>query len=390
MKRFSSLILLVLYLFIGIYVLASSAYKPHHNWDMIMYIAAAKYYENQEISSLHAFTYNALQRSVPEPRYRVMIAGRYRHTVYTDPFSFNEQLPFYQIRPLYTGFIFLLYKMGVDIVFATHMVSGISVGIALVILYFMSLSILRHPFSYAVPFFALIFGIENLARFSTPDGMAFMAIVLSAYLYLKNRIKLLSIFLPMVICIRTDLILYVIPLLLIVALYKSESRKIATISAVVSILFYFAVNTYSNNPGWPTIFYFTLVQNLTHPLTMLPTLTVDHYLYALFKGLKGIPGKSNFILYCLISLYYLGVLVNRAKTTSLFYVLRSPAASLSIVCLFYVFSHFVLFPVALNRFFVGPYLMGAFSLLMMMTEYLKMGDTFQKNDARGGNSATLH
>jgi hypothetical protein len=71
-------------------------------------------------------------------------------------------MPFYQIRPLYTGSIYLLYKLGIDIGFATHIVSGIAVAMALVLLYIMSFSILGHPFSYAVPFFTLIFGVPDL------------------------------------------------------------------------------------------------------------------------------------------------------------------------------------------------------------------------------------
>jgi hypothetical protein len=306
-----------------------------------------------------------------------MVEGQFRQAIHLDQSAFKEHLPFFQIRPLYTGSIYLLYKAGIDIGFATHIVSGLAVFVGLILLYRMSASILGHPFAYAVPFFTLIFGAAHIARSSSPDGMAFLAVMLSAYLFVKDRIVLLLVSLPIMIGIRTDLILYVMPLLLVVALSKTESRKIAALTAFVSVLLYFAIGVFSNNPGWSTIFYSTLVQTLTHPLSEHPVLSVNHYLYAIFRGLIDIPENSTFVLYCLISLYYLGALASRVKTTSFFHVLRSPAASLSIVSLFFVFSHFVLFPVTWVRFFVGPYLIGAFSLLVMMTDYLKMGNTAQ-------------
>ncbi|MCP5451667.1 MAG: hypothetical protein H6972_14200 [Gammaproteobacteria bacterium] len=369
MNLISRLVLLALFLIVGIYALAASAWRPLHNWDMIMYIAAAKSYEESDIKSLHGFTYNALQNSVSDAEYKGMVSGKYRQAIHLKQSAFEEQLPFYQIRPLYTGSIYLLYKAGIDIGFATHIVSGVAVFVALILLYLLSASILGHPFAYAVPFFTLIFGVVDIARYSTPDGMAFLALILSAYFLFKDRVVLLLVFLPIMIGIRTDLILYVIPLLLVVALSKSGSRKMAAISVFVSVLIYFAIGTFSNNPGWSTIFYFTLVQILSHPLSTPPTLTIHQYLHALLNGLSDIPGNSNFVLYCLISFLYLGELFSRAKTTSLFQVLKSPAASLYIVSLFFVFSHFILFPVVWNRFFIGPYLIGVFSILVMMTDY---------------------
>jgi len=352
-----------------------------------MYIAVAKSYEEPDIKSLHTFTYKALQHSVSDEEYKWLVHGRYRQTIFTDPTAFKEQIPFYKIRPLYTGFIYLLYKAGIDIGFATHMVSGIAIAIALVLLYLMSSSILGSPFSYTVPFFALIFGLTDLARLSTPDAMAFLAIILSAYLYLKDRLLLLIVFLPLMLCIRTDLILYTLPLLFIIFVSKRKYRAGVAISTLLSIFLYSIIGVLSKNPGWSTIFYFTLVKPLTHPLSNHPTLTAQNYIYALYSGIKDIPHNSNLLLYGLISSYYFRTIYKLSKRTFFLYVLKSPEASLSIVCVIFVFSHFILFPVAWNRYFVGPYVVGTFSLLVMMTDYLKMVNFPQLDAAPDGNSA---
>lgn len=388
MKPVSRLILFASFLFIGIYVLVVSAYTPHLNWDMIMYIAVAKSYEESDIKSLHTFTYSALQHSVSEQKYASMVRGEYRHVVHTDISAFEEQLPFYKIRPLYTGTIYLLHKAGLDIGFATHIASGIAVATALLLLYLLSSSVLGHPFSYAVPFLALAYGVDDLARYSTPDGMAFLAIILSAYLYFKDKIVSLLIFLPVALCIRTDLVLYTVPLLLVVFASKRDFRARVIVSLFLSFLLYFTIAALANNPGWSTIFYFTLLQHSTHPLSSPPALTVVDYLRALCRGLKSVPANNILVLHMIASAYCLGVIATRcSNVTSLLCVLRTPAASLSVICAIFLFSHFVLFPVAWNRFFVGPYLVTAFSLLIMMSEYWKMENAAQEGATPGGNSA---
>lgn len=371
MKHIHSLMLFVCFSVVAAYVLAASIYFPYHNWDMIMYIAAAKSYEEKNIKSLHNFTYTALRQSVSESRYVNMVQHGYRKAVHEDSSIFKEQLPFYQIRPIYTGTIYLLYKLGMNIGFATYVISGVTVVIALLLLFFMSITFLKNSLAYSIPFFVLIFGATDLAMCSTPDGMAFLAVVLSAYLYLKQRIELLLLLLPIILGIRTDLVLFTLPLLFFIFATNKLFRKQAAISVIISVILYLFINTYWSYPGWATIFYFTLIQNLTHPLSMPPTLTISHYFFALLNGMKGLPINSVFMLYVLISISSFYIMVNYIKIKSLSNMFNSPAIVLSVVCIIFVCSHFLLFPVAWTRFFSGAYLIGTFSLLVMIIDYVK-------------------
>ena len=72
------------------------------------------------------------------------------------------------------------------------------------------------------------------------------------------------------------------------------------------------------------------------------------------------------------------VIKNHAKTTSVVIAFKSSSAVLAVVCLVFVVSHFLAFPVAWDRFFSAPYLLGAFSLLVMMTDYLKASNSTQQ------------
>jgi hypothetical protein len=386
-ERFSAPLLFFL---LATFALTLSVYKPYHNGDMIHYIAAAKSFEERDAKSLHSFTYEQLRNSVSDAEYEALLeaeAKGYWYVMSTDSSAFKEQLPFYQIRPVYTGIIYLFYKAGVNIVFATHIISGLAVVVAMVFLYLMSVSFLAKPLIYALPPLAIHFGLLDLARHSTPDGLAFLAVMVSAYLYLKKRIALLLILLPIVLGIRNDLILFTIPLLFFIFLFEKNKRWKAALSMLISIAIYTGIGAYWENSGWSTIFYFTLVQLLTHPISMPPTLTAQHYLHALFKGTKSLIVDKSFSLYVLVAAYCLYLIKIHARPTSFIIAAKSSSAVLAVVCLIFVVSHFVAFPVAWERFFCAPYLIGAFSLLVMMTDYWKASKSAQPGAAPYDNAA---
>jgi hypothetical protein len=371
----------LMFFLLAVCALTKSVYEPLNNWDMIGYIAASKSFEETDINSLHSFTYDQIRHSVSEDTYNKLVQGYFRHEISVDPSALKELLPFYQIRPVYTGLIYLCYRTGIGIGFATHIISGIAVAVAVAYLYLISTSFLTKPLVYAVPPLALIFNVLELAKFSTPDGLAFLAFIFSVYLYLNRRIALLLIFLPIMLGIRTDLILFTIPLLFFIFAIERSSRGMAALSIFISIAVYIGIGIYWENPGWSTIFYFTLVQTLTHPISMPPTLTMQHYLTALFKGTRILEDNKIFILYVLVTAYSLYLIRSHAKITSPSIAFKSPSSVLMVVCLVFVVSHFLFFPLALDRFFSAPYLIGAFSLLAMMANYLKASNLGQQGAA---------
>ena len=389
MKPIEHFAVLILFFFVAVYALAASLFRPYHNWDMIMYIAAAKSFEEQDVKSLHTFTYEQLRCSVSNSEYKLLVQDSYRKTISQNPSAFGEQLPFYQIRPLYTGSIYLLYKAGIDISFATHIISGVAVVVALFFLYLMSVSILNKSLIYVIPFLMLLFNVPDLARYSTPDGMAFLAIILAAYLYLKNRFQLLLIFLPIILCIRTDLILFTIPLLFLIVVGEKSIRWQSILSIVISIIILISVGAYWGNTGWSTIFYFALVQKLTHPISQPPTLTAQNYFYVLFTGVRGLPFNQSFILYLLVTVYSLYLVKLDTKIASFVIALKSSSLALLVVCFFFISSHFIAFPIASDRFFSAPYVVASFIFLVLLGDRLKESNSAQIGVSLDGDSKKL-
>jgi hypothetical protein len=361
----------LLFSFLAVLTLTVSIYMPAYNWDMVAYIAAAKSFEETDVASLHSFTYSQLPGSVPEAQYASLVRGPFKRTMSKDASAFKEQLTSYQIRPIYTGLIYFLYKMGMHIVFATHVISGIAAALTVALLYRLSVLCLNRPLIYAVPLLATIFGILQLARLSTPDALASLAVILSGYLYLSKRIGLLLTLLPLIVGIRGDFILFTVPFLCLIAVLDCQTRLKAAVSILVSLVMYIAIQSYWPNSAWSRgILYFASDSSSPHPLSSASTASVQHYWKALAGGVLRLVSDKAFMFYVLIAAYSGFLITIQARKTSLLIALKDSTSVLAIVCCVFVVFHFLAFPVAYERFFCGSYLLGTFSFLAMVRQRL--------------------
>ena len=117
--------------------------------------------------------------------------------------------------------------------------------------------------------------------------------------------------------------------------------------------------------GWSTIFYFTFVQKLTHPITAEPQLTVAQYQAVFSRGLMGLLNDGFFWLFMVLSYLSACYYWKKDWLASFRSWQQSQAAQLSLICLVFAGAHFVLFPAMWLRFFVATYLMAAISLLLL-------------------------
>ena len=351
-----------------------TVYRPFHNWDVVGYVASAKSFDSSDAAALQAFTYAELRGVLPPDLYddiareKNIGTGRgatYRHAVSTDETAFAEQLPYYRIRPLYTGLSYLFYKTGVDIEFATLAVSGIGVAVGLLVLYLFARARLTPAFASLLPPLAMVVGLFDLARFSTPDGLAFAAVMLLARWLVLARTDTLLLAIPCVLGIRTDLILFTAPLLLALFTCQPENRRKIALSAAASVAIYFAILRYYGNPGWATFFYCTMVQRCTHPLSNPPTLTLHDYLDALGNGLPTIAVDPDFAVYaCIVvaSLYLVRQRssADRRRLATPLMLLATSAA--------YIACRFFALPAEWSRAFPCAYLLSAFALLWLLSD----------------------
>lgn len=364
---------LSLHLVLASCAIVVSVLLPSHNWDVIGYIASAKAFEETSSDSLQAFTYSQLRNSLTEEKFEQLSNGNvYRYNVYTDATAFAEQLAFYQVRPVYVLLVYVMYKIGINIVFSTHLISGLSVATAILLMYFMLREYISNVLLYSLPVLATVFGVISLARLSTPDGLAFLATMVCAYLYVKAKYSILLPICTLVVAIRSDLILFIIPLLFFVLVLKKVTPLATVISAGISIGVVVAIEVLFSYPGWATVMYHTHVMLLSHPISSVPTLTVQQYLAVLQMGVLDLLNDRTLLLFLAIEIYAIYLIVLCKSPHTILTKLRSsPFAVLALVSLFFVASHFLAFPSVWERFFTGPCLIGSCSLLSLITDYIR-------------------
>jgi hypothetical protein len=239
----------------------------------------------------------------------------------------------------------------------------------MVFLYLICRSLLPQSFLFALPPLTIVFGVPELARLSTPDGLAFCAVIVYAYLFLKGRRALFMLFSPVMVGIRTDLILFILPFLALLFFFADRSRKWPiAISALVSVAIYFSILSYWSNPGWATTFYHTFVRILTHPVSIPPALTTRDYFNVIVRHTITLLTNKAFALYCGVVACSFYLSWKKAGTLSIVSVITYPSQLLGLVSFIYIVSHFLLFPNAWDRFFAAQYLLGTLALLSMITE----------------------
>lgn len=144
--------------------------KPEYNWDMIAYVAAAYYKDDYRGVDLTRETYGDIKKEVNAKRFSKLIIGEYRETVFRDPASLEQQLPFYSLRVAYIELIRLFKRFGLSYTKATYVISAIFASLSVLVL---GLIILEAAVSIAIlPFIVALTGYFEIARLSTPDAMA--------------------------------------------------------------------------------------------------------------------------------------------------------------------------------------------------------------------------
>ena len=378
---------LLLFLILGILALALSVTRPMHNWDMVIYAAAAKSFDEKDITRIHSFVYSRLHRSVPEDEFKELAAPQgndpdsvYRNIISSNPKAMSEQLPLFQIRPAYTGLIYIMYKLGINIYFATHLVSGLAVFAGIILLYFISKSALPGYMTYLVPFGSAAAGVLSLAKYSTPDGLAFCAVIITVYLLIKSKMRAVLVFLPLITAVRTDLIMYILPFCMILLAGGWGKKRGICASALVSIAIYILINTWYSNPGWSTTFHSEFMEVSAYPLSSVTEVSSSDYLRVLLREAGNLFLHKKFLVYLPASAASLIFILSRTGRKAL----AGPITAAATASILYVIIHFLIFPDAHERFFSAQYITGGIAFLYVTDNFFLSGRINRKGRKRDG------
>lgn len=361
--KFLYLLIYLLYLFI---VSWSAVSNPFYSWDMIPYTAIVLSLEQpSDKQTLHSKTYQTIKQLVPPQVYAELTKPGYRQEMAQNPDYFHQQLPFYQIRPLYTGLSNLLYKTtGMNVVTAIVMISVLSSLFMSIIILRWLLNELDNGYAYLFAFLIIhISGIIQIASALTPDALSAALLILSMYLLIQRHLYVASSLLVLALFARTDnIILVILTFSYLTVLAPNEYRLNRTAGGVfllLSIVSYLAINHLANNYGWATVFHHTFIGSIPNPADFHPNVTWTDYLSVLAPNSMNAFYWSHSLLFML----FLGLMTIFLASVHKTNHLRSPThqiySHLTVLLILSVLIHCLLFPfpVFWQRFFIAHFSM---------------------------------
>ncbi len=154
-------------------------------------------------SDLTRKTYDEIRKEVRSKTFSQLTTGKYRETVFADPSSLEQQIPFYSVRVGYIELIRLLKNIGLSYAKSTYVISAIFASLSVLML---GLIILKTGVPMGMlPVVIAVAGYTELAALSTPDAMACFFSLLAIYSLMTGGrlVFLIAALLPL---IRTDFI----------------------------------------------------------------------------------------------------------------------------------------------------------------------------------------
>ena len=329
--------------FLTLLVYCLGALTPLHNWDMIGYVASAFHLDGYYDLDLLRRTYEDVRSEVSEKTFLTLTTNNYyRETVYQDFHSLSQQIPFYLPRYIFIQLMRLLVDFNISYSQSSYLISAFfssaSVSLAALICKKLRVSL------YFLPFVIVFSGLINLARLSSPDGMACFFSLLVLYLLLsrdKFFIWIIAAFLPL---IRTDFIL--LSFLLVCYSFISRNTLLGLVSGVIAIYFYGAVNSASGNYGWLTIINFTLIETNPYPAQM----DISYYWLDYVKPFVLVIWNAANHVHGLV--YFISFTFWFFSKNNL-YPRDEVVDNVLIISACYVLLHIILFPAYMDRFFTS-------------------------------------
>jgi hypothetical protein len=253
-----------------LYMLALAVYvaqRPSYAWDMIAYMAIALRDAGTPVARIHDEAYAALDASLPqdqldELRGRGSVDPEFRQAVAADSDSFQAQLPFFSVKPVYPALMAVLHGAGLGLI-----ASGLAVSAAA---YFGIGMLLYVWFArWMTPFVA--FGIMALmvldpflvvlARNVGPDMLSIFLLLLGAYLAIE-RDRPLACALVFIgsIAVRPENVLYAGIFILYLGLFGKLTPARTVLCLAAAGAFCLGLTQFTAHYGWKTQFYYTFVK----------------------------------------------------------------------------------------------------------------------------------
>lgn len=349
--------LLLAFYFVCIGLMGFYCFKrPYYNWDMLPYTALVLKMDHYNTGEAHGLAYKLAKENIPAENYRQLTdsAHAYRNSMFRDPEAFNGQLPFYVVKPLYTGFCWLFYKSGMALPQATLVPSFISyLLIGFLLFHWLSLY-LRLPVTFAIALLVMVSSpLLEVAKTSSPDCLSAL-FLLGSFYFIIEKPALRPAFILMALSVFARLDNMLTCLLILSTIYFSKkwnekiSFKIFLLMAGLLAFCYFLVGLMAKQYGWSILFYNDFAERL-HPVYGAK----EHFSFRSYSRLMYEHAMSG-LNRSYLALFMALLILNFNKTFSFTKMTFNQVFALLIPLI--LLLRFILYPDISDRFYVAFYL----------------------------------
>lgn len=354
LKSLFLLIYCAIILFVSIYSLK----KPAYNWDILPYMGVILSYENIDVKTIHDSVYNIAKKQIPSPFYNRLTdtSNKYRNRVAQSPEAFHMQLPFYVVKPLYTGLSYLFYKAGAPLLIATIWPSAISYFLIGLLLFYWLQKYWPAIFAFAGSLFIMLSSpLLSVANLSSPDMLSALLLFAAIYAIIERRsLAWTFFFLILSVFTRLDNIIPSIFFLTTLAFTNKWNPKIPvgklSLLLAVMVLSYLAISFNVRSFGWSLFYYPSFVKQLNPSYNINNTFVFKDYV-ALAKS-QLMTG----LFFSFLSLFFFLVLLLLWNSPAFHFSRLTIEQTLGIVFVLIIMIRFVLQPLINDRLYIPYYL----------------------------------
>ncbi|HTF05014.1 MAG TPA: hypothetical protein VK826_13395 [Bacteroidia bacterium] len=294
--------------------------RPVTFWDMLPYMGSVLSLGSSDEKYIHEETYAQFRLHAPEKMKASMIDGHpFCLSVSQNADYFNQHIPFFKIKALYIYTSWAFLKMGVPLFYAVLLPSLLAFLCISIVVY---VWLEKHFVPVATCAFCGLVLLLNLNldafRIASPDALAAMFLVLSAFFLLeKKKMGVGIIFLLLCVFVRVDFVFFAGILLAYIGLANYKTSRsvflncVAGTAGVAAIVLF--VRYQSGGYDMYRMFHRAFVELPVNPLEADVHFNTRDYVAGIVKGIGlSLKGKG---LYALFILGILLFVLRKGKST---------------------------------------------------------------------------
>lgn len=366
-------LILFIYVLVIISAAAFTLKNPAYNWDILPYMGVLLSYDKADAATVHHKVYAIAKEQVPPMLYNRMVdpSSVYRSSVANSPEVFHTQLPFYIVKPLYTGAAYLFYKAGISLPLSTVWPS--------VVAYFVtSLLLFAWLNKYWTGWYACAGGLLimlsppllTVAGLSTPDALSGLLLFTAVYFLTEKKSAWGTVvFLLLAIFARLDNIIPAAFFLAIIFFGKEWKKKIPAgkklVFPALLLLAYFAVSYNVRSFGWSILYYPAFVKQLNPSYTANSAFNFAGYVSLIKSQL------TTGLFFSFISLFFFLVLLLLWNISLVSFSRCTTEQAVALVFIAIIIVRFILQPLVADRLYI-PYYLSVIAFLVKKYSFAKV------------------